>query len=119
MDEKQREPEGPATPTEGQPLEPRPENEQPQGERPMGIAESLQNACFELRGVIEPIKAKLADLIASHPECAVDEELSLLMSRRHEIVDNAIIAYRALEDARMRLGKVIQAVDGGKWVYRR
>lgn len=30
---------------------------------------------------------------------------------------NIMLAYRHLEDARMRLGKVIQAQDGGKSVY--
>jgi hypothetical protein len=32
---------------------------------------------------------------------------------------NAILAYRHLEDASMRLGKVIQALDGGVSVYDR
>jgi hypothetical protein len=34
-----------------------------------------------------------------------------------EAVANVILAYRHLEDASMRLGKVIQALDGGVSVY--
>jgi hypothetical protein len=36
---------------------------------------------------------------------------------RGEMLANAALAYRHLEDARMRLGKVIQAYDGGVSVY--
>jgi hypothetical protein len=32
---------------------------------------------------------------------------------------NAVLAYRHLEDASMRIGKVIQALDGGESVYDR
>lgn len=34
-----------------------------------------------------------------------------------EAIANVQLAYRHLEDARMRLGKTIQAIDGGKSVY--
>ena len=34
-----------------------------------------------------------------------------------EAVANVMLAYRRLEDASMRLGKVIQAIDGGVSVY--
>ncbi len=34
-----------------------------------------------------------------------------------EAIANATIAYRCLEDASMRLGKVLQALDGGVSVY--
>lgn len=34
-----------------------------------------------------------------------------------ECVANIMLAYRHLEDCRMRLGKAIQAVDGGVSVY--
>lgn len=36
-----------------------------------------------------------------------------------EMIANATIAYRALEDASMRMGKVQQAYDGGVSVYDR
>jgi hypothetical protein len=34
-----------------------------------------------------------------------------------DAIANVMLAYRHLEDASMRLGKVIQAVDGGVSVY--
>jgi hypothetical protein len=34
-----------------------------------------------------------------------------------EVIANVMLAYRHLEDASMRLGKVIQAIDGGVSVY--
>ena len=37
---------------------------------------------------------------------------------RGEMIANVMLAYRHLEDARMRLGKVIQAYDGGVSVYK-
>ncbi|MDB4876430.1 MAG: hypothetical protein JWM41_2876 [Gemmatimonadetes bacterium] len=36
-----------------------------------------------------------------------------------EVVANATLAYRHLEDASMRLGKALQALDGGVSVYDR
>lgn len=36
---------------------------------------------------------------------------------RSEVVANLTLAYRHLEDASMRLGKAIQAIDGGISVY--
>lgn len=38
---------------------------------------------------------------------------------RPEMLANVTLAYRHLEDARMRLGKVIQAYDGGTSCYPR
>lgn len=37
---------------------------------------------------------------------------------RGEMIANLMLSYRHLEDARMRLGKVIQAYDGGVSVYK-
>ena len=34
-----------------------------------------------------------------------------------EAIENIMLAYRHMEDARMRLGKVIQAMDGGQSIY--
>lgn len=36
---------------------------------------------------------------------------------RPEVIANLMLAYRHLEDASMRLGKAIQAIDGGASVY--
>lgn len=40
-----------------------------------------------------------------------------LMADPSEVYANLTLAYRHLEDASMRLGKVIQALDGGVSVY--
>lgn len=34
-----------------------------------------------------------------------------------EVKANIMLSYRHLEDARMRLGKVLQALEGGKSIY--
>lgn len=36
---------------------------------------------------------------------------------RSEVIANIVLTYRHLEDASMRLGKVLQAFDGGVSVY--
>lgn len=36
---------------------------------------------------------------------------------KSEYIANVTLAYRHLEDARMRLGKAIQALEGGQSVY--
>jgi len=38
---------------------------------------------------------------------------------RGEAIANIMLAYRHLEDARMRLGKVFQALDGGESAYKK
>ncbi len=43
--------------------------------------------------------------------------LALSVSNTGEAIANVTLAYRHLEDASMRLGKVIQALDGGVSVY--
>jgi hypothetical protein len=40
------------------------------------------------------------------------------VSDKGEMLANATLAYRHLEDAAMRLGKVIQAFDGGASCYK-
>lgn len=42
---------------------------------------------------------------------------NLAPADRGEMVANAMLGYRHLEDARMRLGKVIQAFEGGVSIY--
>lgn len=36
---------------------------------------------------------------------------------RGEMIANLVLAYRHMEDAAMRLGKAVQAFNGGKSVY--
>ena len=46
-------------------------------------------------------------------------ETGEMHSDKSEILANITLAYRHLEDARMRIGKSIQAYDGGTSVYNR
>ena len=77
----------------------------------------FQEGCFGLRKDIENLKPFLrtlkADALASIdglPEDPIDSP---------EISANLQLAYRHLEDARMRIGKALQAYDGGNSCYPR
>lgn len=51
---------------------------------------------------------------------AIADRLAVLrldIAAPSEVIANATLAYRHLEDASMRLGKAIQAIDGGVSVY--
>jgi hypothetical protein len=62
-------------------------------------------AINDLRGGIKGTAADLLALKAS------------MIGAEAEAVANLMLAYRHLEDASMRLGKVLQALDGGVSVY--
>jgi hypothetical protein len=68
------------------------------------IAEAISEA-NRLRAAIKAIAADTLRLKAGVTE--------------PEAIANVMLAYRHLEDASMRLGKVIQALDGGASVYDR
>lgn len=50
---------------------------------------------------------------------AITEDLGVhrLQAQPSEVAANITLAYRHLEDASLRLGKAIQALDGGTSVY--
>jgi len=85
---------------------------------------TFKDACFGIRSDIELIKKKCANTM-EHPE--FDFVLSehtppttrpkSVFSNHSEMRANLMLAYRHLEDARMRIGKVLQAYDGGQSVY--
>ena len=78
----------------------------------------VKDECFILRERIENMKANIRSIkdiqISSfwNKDNCTDEQFS-------EMKANLMLAYRHLEDARMRLGKVVQAYDGGTSVYPR
>jgi len=74
---------------------------------------SFKDECFELRGSIENTKPLVRDLM-NHP---VFNEDTPEGQDRGEMRANVMLAYRHLEDARMRLGKAVQAFDGGTSCY--
>lgn len=76
---------------------------------------AFKDACFDLRGTIEVIKLNVKVLKA-------DAQNEITGSSEHpidlpEILANLQLSYRHLEDARMRLGKAVQAFDGGESCY--
>ena len=74
---------------------------------------TIKEVCFDVRGEIESLKRRvicLKDNSVFKSEAHEDED-------RGEMKANIMLAYRHLEDARMRLGKVVQASAGGKSVY--
>jgi len=77
-----------------------------------------------MRGDIEHVKSKVKNLIG-HPEIIgkLEDFTSPTNYKKlegmSEAQQNIILAYRHLEDARMRLGKAVQAFDGGKSCYPR
>lgn len=75
----------------------------------MTFEESFIVAVKRLRQEIKDLCPAVYDL--RHPESQDHPE------RLSEMSSNIILAYRHLEDAAMRLGKAIQAADGGVSVY--
>ena len=63
--------------------------------------------CEELRRVLKPVAEAARALIDTDTPVAGAGEATA----------NVMLAYRHLEDASMRLGKAIQALDGGVSVY--
>lgn len=73
---------------------------------------TLKTACEDTRKKLKDIAAfikGLADLTKGQPEPTVGDA--------GEMIANLMLTYRHLEDASMRLGKVIQAYDGGVSIY--
>jgi hypothetical protein len=64
-------------------------------------------AIKDLRGAIKETAAEVLAAKYGFPGDTIPDEAA----------DNFMLAYRHLEDASMRLGKAIQALDGGVSVY--
>lgn len=54
--------------------------------------------------------------LKAHPDLKGDAPLG---SDKGEVIANIMLSYRHLEDAAMRLGKALQALDGGVSCYNR
>lgn len=71
-------------------------------------ANNIKTQSNDLRADVQAIVNKLLEtkkVYAISPNLTENED-------RGEVMANLTLAYRHLEDAKMRLGKVIQAVDG-------
>ena len=76
------------------------------------VVDAFKDDCFGMRAIIEDVKVE-TQALKKHAllrSISKPEQIS-------EIIANIQLAYRHLEDARMRIGKVIQAYDGGTSVY--
>jgi hypothetical protein len=70
--------------------------------------------CKNLRKLVKTIAAEVDE---THDHPVFGDSASEQESNHDEMHANLVICYRHLEDAAMRLGKAIQAFDGGKSVY--
>ncbi len=75
------------------------------------VARELYENANGVRGGIKAIAAEVDRLRGICSAVARTDGVS------GEVPANATLAYRHLEDASMRLGKVLQALDGGVSVY--
>ena len=73
----------------------------------------LEEKCKHLRTVILNLDQNVLDLM-SHDCYELSEEHR---GQHSEMRANTMLAYRHLEDARMRLGKVMQQIQGGTSIY--
>jgi hypothetical protein len=75
-----------------------------------GLRTTIKNVAREAKRLAENAKT---------PATRSDAMLFRNGEDRGEVIANLMLAYRHLEDASMRLGKAIQARDGGVSVYDR
>jgi hypothetical protein len=81
----------------------------------MPVEVDFPTRCKNLRKLVKTIAAEVNDT-HGHSVFGEDDE-GKPESNYDEMAANLTICYRHLEDAAMRLGKAIQAYDGGKSVY--
>lgn len=74
----------------------------------------ILDECKELR---KEAKALAAKVLEFKTRIAAGRDAVSVKTDVGEMVANSMLTYRHLEDAGMRLGKVIQAYDGGVSVY--
>lgn len=74
----------------------------------------IRASILQLEGSVAALKIEIAAAdLSNRPDVQPDYPAA----DRGEMIANCMLAYRHLEDARVRLGKVIQAYDGGVSVY--
>lgn len=69
----------------------------------------LKEMCDSLRKEIKQTADKVHSLL-SHSDCEAE---NVYPGQRAEMKANIMLTYRHLEDARMRVGKILQAADDG------
>ena len=87
----------------------------PQGQATQEMTEmTMDKLCTKYRAELEKIGRHIFGVNKFHSMFHTDQKF---VDEHGEIHANLMLAYRHIEDARMRLGKVFQAMDGGKSVY--
>jgi hypothetical protein len=76
------------------------------------------DACYGLREELKAIAPRVL-ILRRHPAFTGADTNAPLSRDLGEMLANIMLAYRHLEDAAMRLGKAVQAYDGGASVYPR
>lgn len=77
-----------------------------------GVGTDFKGMCNEARLRIKEVATHLKNQVEETKEAGYGE-----IPDRGEMIANLMLTYRHLEDANMRLGKAIQAFDGGTSVY--
>lgn len=71
----------------------------------------MKSSCNQLRKDILEVATEVRALLQDETLAKADPEVA------DEATANIMLAFRHLEDARMRLGKVIQATEGGVSIF--
>jgi len=79
--------------------------------------DDFKEDCFALRAQIEETKIQTMLVFDNHP--VFDSQETHGPGQFAEMLANLKLSFRHLEDARMRLGKAVQAFDGGTSCYPR
>lgn len=79
--------------------------------------ETLKSDVSGLRSLIGTAGSQVKRLADQIKGMTISATQLVAQPDRGEMIANAMLAYRHLEDARMRLGKVIQAYEGGVSVH--
>jgi hypothetical protein len=77
--------------------------------------ETFKECCFKMRSALESDKIFTKGLM-KHQDFKNEQTHE---GQHGEMKANIMLAYRHLEDARMRIGKAVQAYDDGKSCYPR
>lgn len=79
-----------------------------------GADNPIRLKCVELRNTIRDIGA---EVLKAKKSCRGADVATVTSENWSEMLANYTLAYRHLEDARMRIGKVIQALEGGVSIF--
>ena len=77
------------------------------------MLDSLEAMCNGLRGELKLIEGKVREI----PERYIEVSVEAFDGQKSEMIAQSKLAVRHIEDARMRLGKVLQYAGDGVSIY--